>query len=195
MNQVSKIIVVNCTDLLSIELQKEIPDIIVMGITKGTEDLNLECIKSIKKQNQRIKIIIHAENYNQNYVKTLFYSGVNAVLNRNECSSFEIKEVIEYLSTGNHYLSDGIKDQIIKEIIYPNNDVSFSNKIEKKDLELIRLIALGKTSQEIADDLQITQHIVTAKKRKLCKKFEAKNSPHLVHKAISNGLINTYNNF
>jgi len=196
MDQVSKISVINCDDLLSIEIQKEIPDVIIMGVTKGAEDIKLELVKSIKKQNQDINIIIDAENQNYNFIKSSFLYGVNAVLNRNECNSFEIKEVIEYISSGKHYLSEGIKDQIMKEIIYPaNNKISLSNKIEMKDLELIRLIALGKTSQEIADDLQITQHIVTAKKRKLCKKFDAKNSPHLVHKVISNELLNTLKSF
>jgi DNA-binding NarL/FixJ family response regulator len=190
MQRISKITIVQSDDLLITDLKNAIPDVIILGISKGTEEDKLELINLIRARCRLIYIIIVVEAKDANFVTKIFLSGVNAVISRNECSSYEIQEVIEYVRFSKHYLSDVIKDKIIEEILYPPiSDDSITNNFIDKDLQLIRLLSQGKTSQEIADHLDITQHIVTAKKRKLCKKLNAKNAPHLVQKAFSTGLL------
>jgi len=55
--------------------------------------------------------------------------------------------------------------------------------ISPREKQVLRLIADGYSSKEIADILFISKHTVMSHRKNLLEKFQVKNTPHLVHKA------------
>lgn len=188
---VSEIFLVQSDDLLFLEFKKNIPDVLLIGIDHSNAKTRLTNIQQIRRQNNAVHIIGISSIEVPGFVRKAFLYGVNALMHKHECSSQEVLEVIEYVLMGKKYLSEGMKQNMIDEILYPSiQSAALMQKLKKEDLELIELLALGKTTDEIAEKLETTIHVVSAMKRKLCKRLDAKNGPHLILKALTAHLIN-----
>ncbi len=61
--------------------------------------------------------------------------------------------------------------------------------LSRREREVVRLVALGSTGPEIADELQIAHHTVRTHVRNSMDKLGARSRAHLVAKALGNGLV------
>ena len=61
--------------------------------------------------------------------------------------------------------------------------------LTSREKEILELISQGYSTKEIALRLFVSQETVKSHRRHLFSKFSAKNSPHLIQRAISDGLI------
>lgn len=61
--------------------------------------------------------------------------------------------------------------------------------LSNREREIVRLVALGDTSPEIADQLQISHHTVRTHLRNSMTKLGARSRAHLVAKALGEGLV------
>jgi PAS domain S-box-containing protein len=64
-----------------------------------------------------------------------------------------------------------------------------SEALSRREREIVRLVALGNTGPEIADQLQIAHHTVRTHVRNSMEKVNARSRAHLVAKAIGDGLV------
>ena len=63
-------------------------------------------------------------------------------------------------------------------------------RLARRELQLLRLIAAGYTSQEMADDiLYVDKETVKTLRKNLIQKFEAKNAMSMVIDAMRMGLL------
>jgi PAS domain S-box-containing protein len=61
--------------------------------------------------------------------------------------------------------------------------------LSPREIEIVRLVALGMTGREIAGELQIAHHTVRTHVRNAMLKTGARSRAHLVAKALADGLI------
>jgi DNA-binding CsgD family transcriptional regulator len=61
--------------------------------------------------------------------------------------------------------------------------------LSNREREIVGLVALGGTSPEIGDQLQISHHTVRTHLRNSMKKVGARSRAHLVAKALGEGLV------
>lgn len=64
-----------------------------------------------------------------------------------------------------------------------------SEPLSAREREVVRLVALGHTGPEIADELQISHHTVRTHVRNATDKVHARSRAHLVAKALAEGLV------
>lgn len=67
------------------------------------------------------------------------------------------------------------------------------NKLTKREIEVIQLIARGDTSKIIAEKLKISYTTVGTHRRNILKKLALKNASHLTHFAFITGIVNEDN--
>jgi DNA-binding NarL/FixJ family response regulator len=61
--------------------------------------------------------------------------------------------------------------------------------LSEREREIVRLVALGSSGPEIADELRITHNTVRTHVRNAMTKSGARSRAHLVAKALGDGLI------
>jgi DNA-binding CsgD family transcriptional regulator len=61
--------------------------------------------------------------------------------------------------------------------------------LSRREIEVVRLVALGMTSREIARELQIAPHTVRTHVRNAMMKTGARSRAHLVAKALGDGVV------
>lgn len=61
--------------------------------------------------------------------------------------------------------------------------------ISKRELQVLRSIAIGCTVKEIAQNLYLSEHTIITHKKRLLYKMNALNSPDLVRKGFETGIL------
>ncbi len=62
--------------------------------------------------------------------------------------------------------------------------------VTTREREILELISQGFSTKEIASRLYISEETVKSHRHHLFNKFSARNSPHLIQKALSEGILN-----
>ncbi len=65
--------------------------------------------------------------------------------------------------------------------------------VTAREREVLDLISQGFSTKEIACRLYISEETVKSHRHHLFNKFSARNSPHLVNKALREGILNEVN--
>lgn len=167
--------------------QSEIPDVLLMDI-QMPEINGIDLCKQIVKQYPTVKIIAFTSFDDSNYVKQIFRSGAKGYLLKNS-DKHTIVKAIETVMQDEEYMDDSIKKILLQESITGQRRSIFEVPLTKREKEILKLIAEGLSSQEIADKLFISLRTVETHRLNLNQKLDVKNTAGLVKEAIKRGLV------
>jgi DNA-binding NarL/FixJ family response regulator len=167
------------------------PDILIMDI--GMPVVNgIEATGILNKEHPDVKVIgltMHAE---KNFVKGMLEAGAYGYLFKN-CAYDELILAINTVSSGNKYLSNEITDVLIHEYIGKQNDVEAIDPIlSERELEVLKLLAEGKSSNEIAEQLFVSVKTIGTHKQHIYEKLNLSSTADLVKYAIKKGIISLW---
>lgn len=167
--------------------QADTPDVLLMDIQMP--DINgIDLCKQITKQHSSVRVIAFTSFDDSNYVKQIFRSGAKGYLLKNSDKQTIVKAV-ETVMQDEEYMDDAIKKILLQESITGQRRSIFEVPLTKREKEILKLIADGLSSQEIADNLFISLRTVETHRLNLNQKLDVKNTAGLVKEAIKRGLI------
>lgn len=167
--------------------QSDVPDVLLMDI-QMPEINGIDLCKQISKQHPSVKVIAFTSFDDSNYVKQIFRSGAKGYLLKNSDKQTIVKAV-ETVMQDEEYMDDSIKKILLQESITGHRRSIFEVPLTKREKEILKLIADGLSSQEIADNLFISLRTVETHRLNLNQKLDVKNTAGLVKEAIKRGLI------
>jgi DNA-binding NarL/FixJ family response regulator len=167
------------------------PDVILMDI--AMPKLNgLEATRQLVKILPETKIIILSAHCDDAYVKSAVDAGAAGFLLKQESAHDVCKAIREVAHGGIHY-STSIAKRFIR--INPQSR-SRSGKMERKaealtsrEMEVLQLIAEGKTNKETASELAISIKTVEKHRGQLMQKLDIHDIAGLTRHAIMTGII------
>lgn len=134
--------------------------------------------------------IIGLSNYSDSaFVKNMMRSGAKGYLLKNTQKG-ELIAAIKSVYSGEVYLPENLKNQLLGDSIGKSIHTSFIPKLSRREKEILDLIAEELTSSEIAEKLFISLKTVESHRKNLLQKLNARNSAGLIKNAIQKGLIN-----
>lgn len=176
----------------AVEYTKKLkPDILLVDI--GMPLVNgIEATGILKREIPELKVIgltMHAE---KTYIKGMLEAGADGYLFKS-CAYDELILAINTVCVGNKYLSNEITDVIINEYIGKQNDVEAVDPIlSERELEVLKLIAEGKSSNEIAEELFVSVKTVGTHRQHIYEKLNFNSTVDLVKYAIKKGIISLW---
>lgn len=167
--------------------QNDLPDVLLMDIQMP--DVNgVDLCRQLTRQYPPVKIIAFTSFDDSNYVKQIFRSGAKGYLLKNSDKQ-TIVHAIETVMRGEDYMDETIKNILLQESITGQRRSIYEVPLTKREKEILKLIADGLSSQEIADKLFISLRTVETHRLNLNQKLDVKNTAGLVKEAIKRGLI------
>jgi len=171
--------------------QDKIPDIILMDIMMAGMS-GIEATRWIKEQNPAIKVIIVSMEVNQGLIGDGIKSGIEGYLPKDVDKATLVK-AINKVNAGEKFFSDSIT-KIIFDSYYQQESGEKKETVKNKDLtkrevEVLKEVAMGKSNQEVADTLFISIKTVETHKSHILDKLGLKNTAELVKYAIKNEII------
>ena len=171
-------------------VEKEQPDIVLMDLKMPVKD-GIETTKYLNKHFPAIRILILTMFEDERFVGHLMDSGANGYLLKSTEPS-EIKQAITDVMKTGFYLNNFVNRVLIKKN-YARQKFSpnLNNEIvvSEKEKEVLSLVCMEYTAQEIAQKMEISARTVEAIKDRLMERFGVKNSVGLVFFAMKNSLI------
>lgn len=173
--EASKLIELNNYDIYILDI--ELPD------TDG-----FELIKKIRKKNEDARIIINTMHEEVWIINKLVKYEVNSIILKSSDAKVveqAVKHVLEdkpYSCPRFEHIRRKLRNGICSEL--HEDDIP-----TKRELEVLKAIAAGNNSQQIAVILNITENTVETYRKRLILKFNAKNAIDMVMKAVAKGWV------
>ena len=171
-------------------IEKELPDIVLLDLKMPVKD-GIETTKYLNKHYPQIRILILTMFEDERFVGHLMDSGANGYLLKST-EPAEIKQgIIDVMSTG-FYLNNFVNRVLIKKNYAKqkfNPNLNSEIVISEREKEVLSLVCMEYTAQEIAQKMEISPRTVEAIKDRLMERFGVKNSVGLVFFAMKNSLI------
>jgi DNA-binding NarL/FixJ family response regulator len=164
------------------------PDVIVADISMPLLN-GIEAARLIKKIDNNIKIVFLTMHPDATYAANAFEAGASGFVLKHSASTELIRAIHEAVK-GRTYVTPMIAGDLIHT--YQKRDPSKNKlfkKISPRQLEILQLLAEGKTAKEIASVLDISTKTVEFHKYKLMDQLKIKTSAELVRYAIKHGII------
>jgi DNA-binding NarL/FixJ family response regulator len=165
-------------------LGKTTPDLIILDISMPNLQ-GLEAAKLIKTRNPEIKILILSMHKSGEFLRRALATGVEGFLLK-ENTLADLVTAIETIRQGGNYVSSRLGVKVLREGIGSRlgGDV-----LSPREIEILKLVAHGKSSKEIADTLSLSIMTIYNHRVNIKNKLNLKKNAELVRYALENGYI------
>ncbi|MBI1306732.1 MAG: response regulator [Bacteroidetes bacterium] len=141
--------------------------------------------KEILSVNKHVKVIGFSSFSDGSFIRNMIRNGAVGYLLKESDESL-VLESIEKVMAGEQVIDPKIKEVFLEtQLGIKKNDVSLT----RRESEILKLIADGLSTKEIADRLFLSIKTVEAHRSNLMLKMDAKNMAHLIAVAFDRGLI------
>ncbi len=185
--------VANSADLQSVIFETS-PDIVIIDcFIEGC--FSIEDIAFIRQHFPEIGLMIVTANKNKQEVLKVLDYGVNSYLLK-ECDEIEIINALNASIKNEKFFCGRVMDAILEKVTHKCPVNSMCNHCQaitlgEREEEVIRLIAEGLTTKEIADRLNLSFYTISTHRKNIFRKLQIRNSSELIGYALKNGIIAT----
>lgn len=160
-------------------LKSEQVDVAILDINMPKID-GLACARRIKKS-YKVKVIMLTMYAQKSFIDEMLTIGVDGCILKNNTGK-ELVEAVLRVAGGRAYF-----DQIHEFTDVKNKASHF--QLGERELEVIKLLAEGMTSSDIAERLFISEHTVKTHRKNILRKTNLHSTHELIKFAINNELI------
>jgi DNA-binding NarL/FixJ family response regulator len=147
----------------------------------------IHACKKLLEKHKKLKIIALTNFEDSIFIKQIIKNGAMGYLLKNT-SKAELTEAIIKVNNGNRYLPKKISDILLNDSIGIENSSYFIPKLTSREKEILALIIKEYTTDEIANELFVSNKTVESHRSNLMQKLGVKNSAGLVRVAFEKGL-------
>src|SRR2546425_7789904 len=169
--------------------KKLAPDIVLMDI--GLPGMNgIEATTELLRHCPNVKVIILSMYDDENSVVSAIRSGARAFVLK-KASSMELLDALRTVAKGGSYLSSQVSDRLLQRIQRGDLDTHDRSPLESlspRELQVLRLVAEGKTSKDIAVLLDLGLQTVRSYRKTMMKKLGVNNVAGLTQLALAAGI-------
>jgi DNA-binding NarL/FixJ family response regulator len=166
------------------------PDLVLMDLRLPGIN-GIEATTEIVRRCARTKVIILTMYDDENSVVAAFRSGVRGFLLK-RASSSDLLDALRAVSKGGCYLSSDVSNHLLTRIQRGNLDLTVVPDpmaiLSPREQQVLRLIAGGKTTKDIANLLDLGLQTVRTYRKTLMKKIGVTNVAGLTQAALAAGL-------
>jgi DNA-binding NarL/FixJ family response regulator len=146
----------------------------------------LDVLKQIHAERPKLPVIIFSMHSEEQFAVRAFKSGALGYLEK-ESAPAQLVEAIRKVISGGRYVSPKLAEQLAAGL---GADLSREPHeiLSDREFEVLRMIAGGKTTTAIANQLSLSVKTVSTYRTRILEKLQLTGSPELIRYAIDHGL-------
>jgi DNA-binding NarL/FixJ family response regulator len=173
---------------LPTKVQEIGPDVVLLDLAVPRPH-NLPALSQVLK-NKQIKVVVLSTNENIGYVRSLVAAGVHGYVLRS-ASAEELFMAIRTAHQGRYFIDSRLSDALAEMLVTGRLAESSraQGSLSKREEQVLAAIARGFTSQEIAQQLQLSHKTVETYRARIYEKLGLRTRAELVGYAMATGLL------
>lgn len=172
----------------AIELATKLqPDVVLMDIAMGDVS-GLEAAARLRVATPRTKVVILSMHTGEAYVMQALAAGVAGYLLK-DAAAVELELALRAVQSGETYLSPAIARQVVLASQRPAG--AAPDALSPRQREVLRLLAEGKTTKEIAFALGVSAKTIETHRAELMRRLSIHDVAGLVRYAVRTGLVSS----
>ncbi|MBL7752939.1 MAG: response regulator transcription factor [Chitinophagaceae bacterium] len=178
----SKVLIFDDPILCLQEIMKGNVRTLFLDINLGKSN-GLEFLLDLRKHNSTLVSIVVSAKKDANSIDTARQNGANGFISKNESIEYFIQSL--YLTASDKfYITENLQN--CQNVYSTNNGKTI--KLTQREIEFLRLLAMGFSAKEIAHRMKISEHTVNGYRKLLFAKFEVRNMIGLVKYTLELGI-------
>lgn len=175
-NDIKIVSTVNTAKQLINYLKKGSADLVLMSM--DLPDMNgITVLRSIKKNHNNVRVIIFSTQPENIYASSGIKAGASGFLSKTATTSI-IKKAILKVYKGGMYVTNAMAQKLTFD--KNKEDTDLYHKLSTREIEVLKLICIGKKNNEIAEELNINPKTVSTYKSRLMSKLNVTNLISLI---------------
>jgi len=163
------------------------PDVILLDLMMPRMD-GIAAIKAIKRDDPEARILVLTSFAEESKVFAAIKAGALGYLLK-DSAPLDLIQAIQAVYRGDSSLHPAIARMLIQEIKQPPNLPLTEDPLTEREVEILKLVAQGKSNQEIAEQLSISPRTVGAHVGHILDKLHLANRTQAALYALREGLV------
>ena len=159
------------------------PDLVILDISMPNLR-GLEAIREVKKTYPKVKVLVLTMHKKREFIQQALRDGADGFLLKEDAGG-ELIRAVQTIRSGGKYLSS-LLSGVLTSIALEREEPEILTRREK---EVLKLVAEGKKTKEIAEALYISPNTVRRHRSNVMEKLKIKRLADLVKYAISQNYI------
>jgi len=165
-------------------IMKARPDVALIDISLENES-GLELVKQLRSQCPNVALIVLSMHDETLYAERVLRAGARGYVMKHETSKSVLASIRRVLE-GGVYVSERILSRMVRRVSSARGPVASSpvERLSDRELEIFRLLGQGRTTSQIAEDLNLSLKTVQAYCARAKEKFGVTSLTELLRAAI-----------
>jgi DNA-binding NarL/FixJ family response regulator len=147
----------------------------------------LEVLKELKSRKPALSVIMLSMHKEEEYIVRALKTGASGYLTK-ESVMDELIQAVRKVSQGSKYVSAIVAEKLV-DYIDTDTEAPLHRALSDREYEVMCLLASGKKTREIADQLFLSPNTVSTYRARILEKMNMKNVAEVVQYAVKNKLI------
>ena len=165
-------------------ISKSKPDLVIVDISLSGKS-GIDLIKAIKDKYEDMPVLVVSMHEESLYAERALRAGAMGYVMKQEPAKV-VKMAIRKLLAGDMHLSEKMANGVISKFIRGRDEVPPSplEKLSDRELEVFRMLGLGKGVRQIAEELSLTIPTINSFRNRIKEKLQLNSSTEVMLHAI-----------
>ena len=155
------------------------PDVLLLDINMPKMN-GLEVLKALKDRKSKVKVLVLTVHNETEYLMKAVDIGING---------YVLKKAIFTIADGETYIQPSLIPALNSKMIQKNEDELKIDALTKREMEVLKEMAVGKFNRDIAKEMKISERTVKNHISSIFKKLEVTDRTQAAVFAIRNNII------
>ena len=166
--------------------EKKEPDLLILDLNLGDRN-GLGAIRELREHFGSLPILVLSMYPEELYAIQAIRAGASGYLNKRAISG-ELVQAIQRVLAGEKYISKAVEEELLYGTSL-DEERSASEILSERELQVLSLLAAGKSTGEIGAFLSISPKTVSTYRARMLEKLSLENTAQLIQYALQNNIV------
>jgi two-component system response regulator NreC len=167
-----------------------LPDVVLMDIAMPVMT-GLQATEAIKRELPQIQVVVVTMHEDYQYFFEVLRAGASGYVLKG-ASSADLLAAVRAAHEGGVYLHPNVAKNLVADYVKrmePGEEKAHYDGLSERERQVLTLVAEGRTSQQIADQLYLSINTVQTHRAHIMEKLKLQNRAELIRYALRKGFI------
>jgi two-component system response regulator NreC len=168
------------------EMRAQKPDVMLIDVTMPGVN-GITATANILKERPETKVLMLSMEDDPSYVRGAFAAGALGYVLK-EAADTELVQAIHVVAAGDSYVNPSLGAKLVSDENRLQREAA-ADPLSEREHEVLQMLALGHTNQEISDQLYLSVRTVETHRAHIMRKLHLKSRAELVRYAMEHDLM------